>query len=120
MVSPGRCWGWWNHHRHRSGGTAVGYSMKGGDFSWPPVGTFRGHQWRPQLATSGYFLMATDSIPTTFAYLLDWTPMMSSITRVFDADRNQFDDSPSVLFGANVSHECRTSGNESKWVIIDG
>jgi len=64
--------------------------------------------------------MATDSIPTTFAYLLDWTPMMSSITRVFDADRNQFDDSPSVLFGANVSHECRTSGNESKWVIIDG
>jgi len=34
--------------------------MKGGDFSWPPVGTFRGHQRRPQLATSGYFLMATD------------------------------------------------------------
>ena len=35
--------------------------MKGGDFSWPPVGTFRGHQWGPQLATSEYFLMATDS-----------------------------------------------------------
>ena len=35
--------------------------MKGGDFSWPPVGTFRGHQRRPQLATSGYFLMATDN-----------------------------------------------------------
>ena len=34
--------------------------MKGGDFSWPPVGTFRGHQRGPQLATSGYFLMATD------------------------------------------------------------
>ena len=34
--------------------------MKGGDFSWPPVGTFHGHQWGPQLATSGYFLMATD------------------------------------------------------------
>ena len=34
--------------------------MKGGDFSWPPVGTFRGHQWGPQLATSEYFLMATD------------------------------------------------------------
>jgi len=34
--------------------------MKGGDFFWPPVGTFRGHQRRPQLATSGYFLMATD------------------------------------------------------------
>jgi hypothetical protein len=35
--------------------------MKGGDFSWPPVGTFRGHQRRPQLATGGYFLMATDT-----------------------------------------------------------
>jgi hypothetical protein len=36
--------------------------MKGGDFSWPPVGTFRGHQWGPQLATSEYFLMATDTL----------------------------------------------------------
>ncbi|MHB2029485.1 MAG: hypothetical protein ACYCPT_11795, partial [Acidimicrobiales bacterium] len=41
-----------------------GYSMKGGDFSWPPVGTFRGHQRGPQLATSRYFLMATDIIST--------------------------------------------------------
>ena len=36
--------------------------MKGGDFSWPPMGTFRGHQRGPQLATSGYFLMATDTL----------------------------------------------------------
>ena len=37
--------------------------MKGGDFSWRPLGTFPGHQRRPQLATSRYFLMATDSKP---------------------------------------------------------
>ena len=41
--------------------------MKGGDFSWPPVGTFRGHQWGPQLATSEYFLMATDTLPASQA-----------------------------------------------------
>lgn len=35
-------------------------SVRGGDFSWPPVGTFRGHQRGPHLATSGDFLMATD------------------------------------------------------------
>jgi hypothetical protein len=35
--------------------------VRGGDFSWPPVGTFRGHQWTLQLANSGDFLMATDS-----------------------------------------------------------
>ena len=40
--------------------------MKGGDFSWPPVGTFRGHQRGPQLATSGYFLMATDTSSLLF------------------------------------------------------
>jgi hypothetical protein len=59
------------------------------------------------------------SIPTTFVNLLDWTPMMSSIARMFDTDCSQIDDSPSVLFGANVSRECRTTDNASKWVIVD-
>jgi hypothetical protein len=46
--------------------------------------------------------------------------MMSSITRVFDADRNQLTILRVCLFGANGSHECRTSDNESKWAIFDG
>jgi hypothetical protein len=58
-------------------------------------------------------------IPTTFVNLLDWTPMMASISRVSVTDCSQFDDSVSVLFGATVSHECRTTDHESKWVISD-
>jgi len=42
---------------------------------------------------------------------------MASISRVLVTECSQFDDSPSVLFGANVSHECLTTDNESKWVI---
>ena len=53
-------WLFRNHHRHRPGGTSLGCSIRGGEFPRPPVDTFRGHQWIPQLATSGYFLMATD------------------------------------------------------------
>ncbi|MHB2029831.1 MAG: LLM class flavin-dependent oxidoreductase, partial [Acidimicrobiales bacterium] len=53
-------------------GTAVGYSMKGGDFSWPPVGTFRGHQRGPQLATSRYFLMATDITVPVYRAFHSW------------------------------------------------
>ena len=34
--------------------------MRGGYFWWPKTGTSRGHQWVHQLATSGYFFMATD------------------------------------------------------------
>ena len=35
-------------------------SVRGGDFSWPKTGTFRGHQRGHQLAKNGDFLMATD------------------------------------------------------------
>lgn len=35
-------------------------SVRGEDFSWPPAGTFHGHQRRPHLATSGDFLRAMD------------------------------------------------------------
>ena len=36
-------------------------SVRGGDFSWPQAGTSAGHHWGPHLATSGDFLMATDT-----------------------------------------------------------
>ena len=49
--------------------------MKGGDFSWPPVGTFRGHQWGPQLATSEYFLMATDIFDSNCSLLSYKSPL---------------------------------------------
>jgi hypothetical protein len=70
----------WNYHRHRSGGSAVGCSTKGGDFSWSPVGTFRGHQWGPQLATSGYFLMATDKSDVDL--LVEFLIPLSLLTRI--------------------------------------
>jgi len=49
-----------HRHRHRSGDTSGGWFVRGGDFSSPPVGTFRGHQWTLHLAISGDFRMATD------------------------------------------------------------
>jgi hypothetical protein len=36
-------------------------SARGEDFRWPPAGTSRGHQRRPQLAATGDLLMAMDS-----------------------------------------------------------
>src|SRR3954447_21680748 len=39
----------------------VDASARNGDFRWPPAETSRGHQRGPQLATSGDFLMATDT-----------------------------------------------------------
>jgi hypothetical protein len=48
-------------HVLTGGGLPSWHSVRGGDFSWPPVGTFRGHQRGPHLATRGDFLMATDS-----------------------------------------------------------
>jgi hypothetical protein len=44
--------------------------------------------------------------------------MRASISRVSVTDFSQFDDSVSVLFGATVSHECRTTDHESKCVLL--
>ena len=43
------------------GASLVDPSVRGGDFSWPKVGTFHGHQRGPQLAIIGDFFMATDT-----------------------------------------------------------
>src|SRR5580658_10754739 len=43
------------------GASWVDPSARGGDFSWPKVGTLRGHQRGLQLAITGDFFMATDS-----------------------------------------------------------
>src|SRR5580693_7789621 len=43
------------------GASWVDPSVRGGDFSWPKVGTLRGHQRGLQLAITGDFFMATDT-----------------------------------------------------------
>ena len=43
------------------GASLVDASVRGGDFSWPKTGTFRGHQRGHQLAITGGFFMATDT-----------------------------------------------------------
>src|SRR5580698_10399276 len=48
------------------GASWVDPSARGGDFSWPKVGTLRGHQRGLQLAITGDFFMATDNWP------IDW------------------------------------------------
>ena len=50
-----------HRHRHRPGDLLVDPSVRGGDFSWPKAGTFRGHQRGPQLAITGDFFVATDT-----------------------------------------------------------
>ena len=42
------------------GASLVDPSVRGGDFWWPPAGTFHGHQRGHQLAITGDFFMATD------------------------------------------------------------
>src|SRR5580658_85081 len=66
-ASLGRWRSVWNRNRLRPWGTSSGCSVRGGDFSWPPVGTFHGHQRGPHVATSGDFLMATD-IPHLYGW----------------------------------------------------
>src|SRR5271155_3820161 len=43
------------------GASSMDLSVRGGDFSWPKTGTFRGHQRGHQLAITGDFLMSTDN-----------------------------------------------------------
>ena len=63
-TSLGRCGGWVSTATVTGQGASwVDPSVRGGDFSWPKAGTFRGHQWGPQLAITGDFFMATDIDP---------------------------------------------------------
>ena len=61
-TSLGRCGGWVSTATVTGqGASLVDASVRGGDFSWPKAGTFRGHQRGHQLAITGDFFMATDS-----------------------------------------------------------
>jgi hypothetical protein len=61
-TSLGRCGGWVSTATVTGqGASLVDISVRGGDFSWPKAGTFRGHQRGLQLAITGDFFMATDS-----------------------------------------------------------
>ena len=82
--------------------------MRGGDFCWPPAGTFRGHHRGPHVATSGYFLMAMDIRSRSFQRLLSMNGLAGSMGRVASAADNAAMESWHSLLQKNVLDQRRT------------